>query len=92
MVNELKRRFQQKRGMPVVAAIEKLLLDAANGTMESMELPEEILLYKNDLDLTRLKVQLPMLPDAIRVRNQKCTKQCAHYKGYKCSNYIFCND
>lgn len=81
MVSELKRRFQQKRGMPVVAAIEKLLLNAANGTMESMELPEEILLYKNDLDLTRLKVQLPMLPDAIQVRNQK-VQRLLNYKGY----------
>lgn len=55
LVNELKRRFHQKRGMPVVVAIEKLLLDAANGTLDSTEIPEELQLYKNDLDLSRLK-------------------------------------
>ena len=71
LVNELKRRFHQKRGMPVVVAIEKLLLDAANGTLDSAEIPEELQLYKNDLDLSRLKYQLLMLPDVIRVRNQK---------------------
>ena len=56
--------------MPVVATIEKLLLDTANGAMDSTELPEEPQLYKNDLDLSQLKYQLPMLPDIIRVRNQ----------------------
>ena len=71
LASELKRRFQQKRGMPVVAAIEKLLLDAANATLVSTDLPEELQLYKDDLDLSRLKCQLPMLPDVIRVRNQK---------------------
>ena len=33
LVNELKRRFQQKRGLPVVAVVERLLLEAANGTL-----------------------------------------------------------
>ena len=66
LVNELKRRFQQKRGMPVVATIEKLLLDAANGkrTIDDT-LPEELQLYKDDLDISRLKYQLSMLPDVI---------------------------
>ena len=41
--------------MPVVATIEKLLLDAAASvTLVSTELPEEQL-YKDDLDLSRLK-------------------------------------
>ena len=50
MSSELKRRFQQKRGLPVVATIEKLLLDAANGTLEKGDLPQELQLYSNDLD------------------------------------------
>jgi len=45
------------------------LLDAANGTF-SGELPQELQMYKNDIDLTRLKVQLQMMPDLIRTRNQ----------------------
>ena len=57
--------------MPVVVVIEKLLLDAANGNLDSTEIPEELQLYKNDLDLSRLKYQLLMLPDVIRVRNQR---------------------
>ena len=73
LVNELKRQFQQKRGMPLVATIQKLLLDAANGafTTDGTTLPEELQLYKENLDLSRLKHQLSMLPDIIRVRNQK---------------------
>ena len=71
LVNELRRQFQQKRGMPVVVIIEKLLLDAANGNLDSTEIPEELQLYKNDLDLSQLKYQLLMLPDVIRVRNQR---------------------
>ena len=71
LINELRRRFQQKRGMPVVVVIEKLLLDAANGNLDSTDIPEELQLHKNDLDLSRLKYQLLMLPDVIRVRNQR---------------------
>ena len=73
LISELKRRFQQKRGMPVVAVLEKVLLDAANGTSgyESGELPEELNLSRNDVDLLRLKTQLLMLPDHIRTRNLK---------------------
>ena len=46
MVNELKRQFQLKRSMLVVVVIEKLLLDAANGTLDITEIPE-LQLYKN---------------------------------------------
>lgn len=44
LVNELKRRFQQKRGMPPAATAEKLLLDATNSrcTMDGTDLPEEL--------------------------------------------------
>ena len=69
MTHELKRRFQQEWGMPVAEVIERVLCDAANGTF-SGELPQELQMYKNDIDLTRLKVQLQMMPDLIRTRNQ----------------------
>jgi len=72
LINELKRRFQQKRGLPVVVVIEKVLLDACNGLSDSGDLPEEIQqLYQSDLDLPRLKVQLQMLLDLNRTRNIK---------------------
>ena len=50
LINELK---QQKHGMPVVAMLEKLLLDSASGksTFGTGELPEELQLYKNDIEL-----------------------------------------
>ena len=67
MIHELKRRLQQEQGMPVAEVIERVLLDAANGTF-SGELPQELQMYKNDIDLTRLKVQLQMMPDLIRTR------------------------
>ena len=48
-MNELKGRLQQKCGMPVVAVLEKLLLDSANGTLPSNvvtgELPNEMQNY-----------------------------------------------
>ena len=73
LISELQRRFQQKRGMPVAAIIEKILLDAANGAHNNGELPQELQLYKNDIDLARFKIQLQMIPDLIRTRNQKLT-------------------
>ena len=59
--------------MPVVAVIEKVLLDVANGAQSfgSGEFPEELQLYRNDVDMHRLKAQLLMLPDLIRTRNSK---------------------
>ena len=59
--------------MPPAATVEKLLLDAANSTctMNGTDLPEELEAYKDDLDISQLKYQLSMLPDIIRVRNEK---------------------
>ena len=59
--------------MPVVAVLEKLLLQSANGesTLGIGELTEELQLYKNDIDLAKLKLQLLTLPDLIRARNSK---------------------
>ena len=70
LISELKRQFQQKRGLPIAAMMEKLLMTAANNTSIDLgELPEEMQLYKNDIDLQKLKHQLQMLPDLIRTRN-----------------------
>ena len=35
LINELKRRFQQKRGIPIAALIEKTLIDHSNGTSDN---------------------------------------------------------
>ena len=52
--------------LSVVIAVEKLLIDSANGK-EILEIPEAIAEYfREKIDVSRLKVQLEMLPDAIR--------------------------
>ena len=58
---------------PLATVLEKLLLDSANdkSTNGSGELPEELQLCKNDIDLAKLKLQWLMLPDLIRTRNAK---------------------
>ena len=49
-----------------VREIEKLLLDSANA--KSANLPEKIeSIYGEDLDMERLKIQLRMLPDVVKV-------------------------
>ena len=40
LISELQRQFQQKRGMPVVAAIERVIMNAANGTVD--DLPQDL--------------------------------------------------
>ena len=47
---------QQRNGIPVAAALEKILLDGINGSLAN--LPEEL-----DIDLSHLKTKLSMLPD-----------------------------
>ena len=73
LINELKQRFQQRCGLPVMAILEKVLMDYANGITAfcSTELPHEFDLYKDDLDLSKLKTQLSMLPDLIVTRNTR---------------------
>ena len=55
----IRRRFQQKRGLP------------ANGEsgLESADFPEEFQLYNGNVDIAKLKMQLLMLPDLIKTRN-----------------------
>ena len=58
---EVEKRLNQS-DVSVVADIESLLLDAANGR-DIPEVPQILTKYK--IDLVRLKTHLPMLPDAI---------------------------
>ena len=71
LANKLKRRFQQKNGLPMAAMIETLLVTAANSTSIDLEIPKELHLYENDVDLSKLKTQVQMLPDLVRTRNVK---------------------
>ena len=51
---ELEQRFQQRNGIPVAAALEKILLDGINGSLA--DLPEELdNYYSKDIDLFHLK-------------------------------------
>jgi len=70
LVNELKRRFTQKRGLPIACTLKKVLIGAANRTQVDLEdLPDELKLYKEEINLEKLKIQLQMLPDLVRTRN-----------------------
>ena len=52
VLEELKQRFAQTRGMPLAAMVEKLLLDSANGVYNFENgLPGEISLYEKDIEL-----------------------------------------
>ena len=55
--------------MPIAAKLEKVLLDAANGTYSGEALSEEIQMYSKDLDTSHLVTQLQMLPELIQTMN-----------------------
>ena len=44
------------------------MLAAAGGSLE--QVPDDFQIYKNDLDLARLQIQLQMLPDLIRTMSK----------------------
>ena len=70
LVKELKRRFMQKRGLPVACTVEKILISSANRTpVANEDFPSEMNLYVQDINQEKLKIQLKMLPDLIRTRN-----------------------
>ena len=74
---ELKRRFQQERGMPIAALLEKTLLDAAKGSFSVYpKVPNELQLYHNDVNIDRLIAQLKMLPDLVRTYNKQNPATC----------------
>ena len=62
--------------MAVAAKLEKMLLDAANGTIRSEDFSEEIEMYSKDFDKKHLVTQLQMLPELIRTYNE-CNPQTA---------------
>ena len=71
---ELTQRFHQTKlnGMPVAAALEKLLLDAANGTLaDTCEISEILTLYAKFIDIPQLTIQLKMIPDLVKAYNDK---------------------
>ena len=68
---ELQYRFQQKRGMPVAAALEKMLLDATQASDDPQALPSDLEMYSKDIDKYRLTAQKKMLPDLIQTYNEK---------------------
>ena len=57
---ELSNRFSQTRlnGKAIAVAIKKLLLDAANGTLEDSKVPEVLTIYTKFLDIPHLSIQL----------------------------------
>ena len=44
VIEKLKHRFQQTRGIPVIATSERVLLNATNGTFDG--LPDELKIYE----------------------------------------------
>ncbi len=64
LCEEIKRRFDQE-DLKIVADMESLLLDSANGVIRAV--PESITaMYRSDVNSERLAVHLKMLPDAVR--------------------------
>ena len=64
---ELSRRFDQKF-LALPKAVEKLLLDSSQDSDETaISIPDIIVnAYSRDIDIAKLKRQLPMLPDLIK--------------------------
>ena len=61
--------------MPLAAALEKVLLDAAQNNLQGFNdlamLPNDLQLYVQDMDIKQLTVQPRMLPNLLRVYNEK---------------------
>jgi len=63
-----------------MSILEKMLLDSANKIVCSSQLPEKFAIFKSDLDFSRLKVQLSMLPDLIATHNTDHITQILYWK------------
>ena len=62
LVGQLKDRFEQRKGVPMAAKMEQILLEAANGDCCTVErLEEELQIYEKDLSMVQLHLQLQML-------------------------------
>ena len=58
--------------MPVAASIEKLLLNAINGTLsDDFSDTPELDIYAKDVDTSNLKIQLQMLRNLLKAYNEK---------------------
>ena len=71
---EIQHRFQQTRGMPIAAFLETFLLDSTNGALGDVSADktrEKLELYSRDVDITRLMIQIQMLPDVLKTYNEK---------------------
>ena len=64
--------FNRKGGMPVAAALEKVLLDAVTTqtTLTDDSLPSVMGMYSKDINIPHLAIQLKMLPDLVRAFNE----------------------
>ena len=62
---EVERRFIQK-DLGIINEIEVTLIEFANGNTEKGISPDLELYLRDDFELERLKIQLSMLPDAIK--------------------------
>ena len=67
--SDLKVHFNQEKGMPVVAVLEKTLLSSANNELSTSDLPSELKLYSEDVDVDRSLLQLKRLPDLVKAYN-----------------------
>ncbi|CAM1307975.1 ZMYM1 (predicted) [Pycnogonum litorale] len=66
IVQKLDQRFCQG-SLDIPIAIEELIISAANAVNAvDHEIPEVLQIYKNEIDLKRLSIQLKCLPDLIR--------------------------
>ena len=63
-VGGIERRFMQHNFL-LVRNIEALLLDSANGKPTTLS-DDFVSLYTNDIDMEKLKLQLKLLPDAVK--------------------------
>ena len=67
VTNEINRRFDQ-RDFCVASDLEKMIIDAANGNVNTI--PETVRsMYEKDLDMSRLFTHLNMLPDIVKQYN-----------------------
>ncbi len=75
--------------MPIAAALEKSLLDAFKG---NFKLPDVIFSYSKDLNISRLKVKIQMLPDLLKTFNLENPTQVIKSVTKIANEFIAVND
>ena len=68
LLNEITQRFSQPTFL-IVQEMEKLLIDSCNGKTPISYIHNYERLYSNSLDIPKLKVQLPLLNDVLKIGN-----------------------